>query len=66
MTAGHAITFIGLLGNLAGFVMLYKAAAAAQAGRDAPSLRTLNHVGLALILGGFALQFLAAGMFLPK
>ena len=66
MTAGHTITFIGLLGNLAGFVLLYKAAAAGQAGGDSARLRTMNHVGLALVLGGFALQFLAAGMFLPK
>jgi hypothetical protein len=65
MTAGHTITLIGLLGNLAGFVLLYKAAAG-QAGRDAAQLRGMNHVGLALILGGFGLQFLAAGMFLPK
>jgi hypothetical protein len=67
MTVGQGVTFAGLLGNFVGFVLFYKAsAAAARPGADAARLRAMNHAGFALVLGGFGLQFLGAGIFLPK
>ena len=47
--------------------MFYKASTAGvRPDADAARLRTMNHVAFGLVLGGFALQFLAAGMFMPR
>jgi hypothetical protein len=67
MTGTHAITFAGLLGEFFGFVLFYKASTAAvRPDADAARLRTMNHVAFGLVLGGFGLQFLAAGIFMPR
>ena len=67
MTVGHAVTAAGLVGNLVGFAIYYKASAAeARPGADPARLRSMNHIAFVLVAGGFALQFLGAGIFLPK
>lgn len=66
MSVSHTITFGGLLGNLLGFMLLYKASAGARTSTDPARLRSMNNLGLILVFGGFGLQFLAAGIFMPR
>ena len=67
MTGTHTITWVGLLSELSGWVVFYKASTAGvRPDADAARLRTMNHVAFGLVLGGFGLQFLAAGIFMPR
>jgi hypothetical protein len=63
----HGITFTGLLANFAGIVLFYKASTAAvRPGADPARLHTLNHIAFALVSAGFCLEFLGAGLYMPK
>jgi hypothetical protein len=47
--------------------LFYKASTAAvRPGADPARLHTLNHIAFALVSAGFCLEFLGAGLYMPK